>query len=231
VLTVVTWLWRGASRNFKPKHADTLQRMVARNLTIPHRFVCITDEDGFQCETLKTPAGAAKWAKVPTPEGHGFPACYRRLWLFSEEAKNLGDRFLLLDLDCVVVGSLDAICSRPEPFVGWVPGESVWGGKHRYGGGMYLLTAGSHPEVYDDFKGQASIAEARKYFRGSDQAWLNFKLWGKTASMSHESGIHMFREFKATPEKVPAGAVIVQFSGPTKPWDVPKLGWVQEHWN
>jgi len=234
MLTVVTWLWTGASRDFKPRHVNTLQSMVARNLDIPHRFVCISDDgagfvDGVDC--VRTPAAASLLACVATPEGRGFPSCYRRLWLFSEEAREIGERFLLLDLDVVIVGKLDDIASRPEPFVGWVPGESAWGGKHRYGGGMYLLTAGAHPEVYDDFAGQRSIDAARAAgYRGSDQAWLNYKLWGRTARMSHESGIHMFREMRKRPTVIPAGAKIIQFSGKAKPWNKRRLQWVEKHY-
>ena len=49
-LVVVCYLWRDSSRDNRgyvltPDHVRILRSMVGRNLTLPHRFVCVTDED------------------------------------------------------------------------------------------------------------------------------------------------------------------------------------------
>lgn len=236
MLTVVTWLWTGPSRDFNAKQVRRLAHCVRKHLTVPHRFVCITTDHtiGDSVETFKTPYAAVELSRHATPEGAGFPSCYRRLWLFSEEARMLGDRFLMLDLDVVVVGNIDHIAKMEGSFVGWVPSESTWHGKNRFGGGMYLLTAGAHPDVYTDFDGPKSIAAARAAgYRGSDQAWINYKLYGKHPSFSHEAGVVMSRELKPPRYELPPDTCVVQFSGRIKPWHVNVSGvqWLKDAWS
>ncbi len=236
MLTVVTWMWHSPGRDFDAKHVRRLAHCVRKNLTVPHEFICITSDPpvGPGVITFKTPRNALKLAEYKSPEGVNFPACYRRLWLFSEEAKMIGDRFLLLDLDVVVVGNIDHIAKMEGSFVGWVPGESTWHGKNRFGGGMYLLTAGAHTDVYTDFTGSKSIAAARSAgYRGSDQAWINHKLYGKHPSFSHEAGVVMSRELKPPHYHLPRNTRVVQFSGRIKPWHVNQhdVTWLKEAWS
>jgi hypothetical protein len=236
VLTVVTWLWSAAARDFKARHVDVLARMFRRKCTVPHRVVCITDRPAHEfdrsiVEVVPTPPAARALERIRTPEGRGFPSCYRRLWLFSPEARELGDRFLQIDLDVVLTGNVDHIAGRDESFVGWVPNEGVWHGRDRYGGGLYLLRAGPHPEVWADFDGQRAIDRARRAgYRGSDQAWLNFKLYGRTSRLPDDAGILMFRDLKPAPHVLPEGVRMVQFSGHKKPWGHLHLPWVAAYW-
>jgi hypothetical protein len=117
VLTVATFLWRKSAHGFQlpsvsgsfaygVEHVIRLQRMVARHLSLPHRFVCISDQDVPGVETLPL------WPDLAELGG-----CYRRLKVFDPAFTMLGDRFAVMDLDCVVTGSLDEMFSRTEPFV------------------------------------------------------------------------------------------------------------------
>lgn len=236
MLTVVTWLWSAAARDFNPEHVDVLARMFRRQCKVEHRLVCITDYpasrfDQSIVDVVPTPRSARAVERIKSPEGRGFPSCYRRLWLFSKEARELGDRFLQIDLDVVLTGNVDHIVERDEPFVGWVPNDNAWKGRDRYGGGLFLLRAGAHPEVWEDFHGQPSIDAARRAgYRGSDQAWLNFKLYGRTARLPDDGTIIMFRDIKKRPHLLPEGVSMVQFSGPTKPWRFQHLPWVAAYW-
>lgn len=229
--SVVCFLWAG-NRDFRPVHVNVLARMVRRHLPEPHRFICITDEtEGFDSgvEVMKTPAACAALAHLRTPEKLHFPSCHRRLWMFSEEAKCLGERVLLLDIDLVVVRDLRPIFDMPQEFVGWRPYRD-WGAQLRFGGGIYLLTPGTRTKVWDDFKGAPSIAEARAAgFRGSDQAWISYKLGLDEAYWGREAGIYSIRDMKGTETKLPADARLVQMNGPTKPWGS-RLPWVVENW-
>ena len=235
-LTVVTWLWAGQKKAFLPEYANRLASMFGRCCTIPHRFVCITDfpADKFESrvDVVRMPESAQSMRGIRSPEGAGFPSCYRRLWVFSDEARALGERILSVDLDVVLTGNIDHIAALDAPFVGWVPGDNVWNGRRRYGGGLYLLRTGAHPEVWRDFNGVQSIRAARRAgYRGSDQAWLNFKLYGRSARIPSDAGVVMFRPWAKRPERLPVGRVcMVQFSGPRKPWNHTHVSWVKKHW-
>lgn len=229
MLTVVTWIWRG-ERVYLPEHVNALRRMLTRHLHVPHRLVCITDEPGdFDPEivVMPTPAAAMRLADVKTPEGSRMPSCYRRLWVFSDEARCLGERILLTDVDAVITGDITHLVSRTEPFVGWRPGQ-VWGNHERVAGGMYLLSTGAHPEVWDDF-GEAGIGAARRAgYRGSDQAWLSYKLGRRSALWSDEDGIYALSDLRDG--MLPDDARIVQFAGNVKPWSFGVPPWVLDHY-
>lgn len=227
-LSVVTWLWQG-NRRYLPEQVGVLASMFRRHLSIPHRFICISDAKGSfgdGVEVMPMPSAAAQLGKLTTPEGMQFPSCYRRLWMFSEEAKCLGDRVLLIDLDVVLTNSVDHLFASRADFVGWQP-RAVWGGQRRLGGGMYLLTPGTRSDVFDDFAGEPSIAEARAAgFRGSDQAWISYKLRDTAELWPDNAGIYSVRDLV---RDLPSDACLVQFNGQMKPWHR-RLPWIDRHW-
>lgn len=235
MITFVTWLWKGSNlsaREFLPAHVAVLRNMIARHFPAPHRFVCIADRvKGFPAdlEVLPTPPEALALGRIPSPEGGRFPSCYRRLWAFSPAAAVLGERLIVMDIDLVVTGSLAALAERTEPFVGWRPLAS-WGGPQRIGGGLYALTAGGRRDVWDDFRGAPSIAAARAAgFRGSDQAWLSYRLAADCPVYGREVGLYSIRDMGNGRAPLPRDAVLVQFNGPVKPWQS-SLPWVRAHW-
>lgn len=235
MITFVTWLWKGsnlAGREFLPGHVNVLRRMLARHCEFPHRLVCLADRlKGFdpEVDARPIPPGAAALGHLVTPEGGRFPTCYRRLWVFSPEAVALGDRLVVLDVDLVVLGSLEPLTRRTEPFVGWRP-LAGWGGQKRIGGGLYALTAGSRPDIWTDFNGAPSIAEARLAgFRGSDQAWLSYRLAATCPVFGPECGLYSIRDMDNGRKPCPPDARLVQFNGPVKPWQS-TLGWVRMAW-
>lgn len=235
-ISVVCWLWAGTGlgdRPYEPAHVNTLRRAVARNLPITHRFVCVADSpQGFdaEVEVFPTPDEARAAGELRTPEGRRFPSCYRRLWNFSEGAKALGDRLLCIDIDLVPVRDWSPLFERTEDFVGWRPFRD-WGQKLRFGGGIYLITPGTRRHVWETFRGQDSARKAREAgFRGSDQAWISFKLGATEPYYSRESGIYSIRDMKGSEHRLPHDARLVQFNGPVKPWRSP-LRWVKEHWH
>lgn len=233
--TVCCFQWNNGFRNYKPAYVNVLAKSIARNLSIPHRFVCITDETaGFsrRVELLKTPDAALVAGSIPSPEGARFPASYRRLWALSEEAKVLGDRVMMIDIDCVVPRNIDSLFDEEADFVGWRP-NYAWGNEHRIGGGSWMVRTGSCTGAWNDFIADppAAIARARKAgFRGSDQAWLSYYM-KNCAVWPRNSGILQSQDLRKNRFTVlPAGARIVHFNGRHKPWDMLRIPWIRKHW-
>lgn len=235
MISICCWLWRGADprRRFLPEHVSTLARTIKRTLSLPHRFICVTDEvSGFgpEVEVIKTPPAAAALRAFQNPEGTRFPSCYPRLWTFSEHAKAvLGEWIFLIDIDLLVLKDMAALFTGKHDFVGWRP-LAPWGNPSRIGGGMYLLKAGTHCHVFNTFRGESSIRLARKAgFRGSDQAWLSYCLGRSAQVWGKDAGLYSIRDLKDGRLPLPKDAVAVQFNGPTKCWDS-QLPWVKEVW-
>lgn len=231
MISVVTWLWDGP-RGFRPEHVNTCRRMFARTFGAPHRFVCIADDArGLDpdIDFFLTPTEARKAGELQSPEGRRFPSCYRRLWMFSRAATELGGVVLLIDIDLVLLRPIADLCERAQDFIGWRP-RAKWGTLDRVAGGMYLLRPGTRTCVWERFKGEASIAEARTAgYRGSDQAWISYQLGRRATVWPDDAGLYSIRDFANGRAPLPSDARVVQFNGPTKPWES-SLPWVRAHW-
>ena len=223
-------------REFKPAHVNRQAQIFKKRLSVPHRFVCITDSpEGFSDDVhvIQTPPEAREMESWRSPEGNRFPSCYRRLWGQSKEAaKVLSERVMLVDIDAIPVRDMTPLAQRDEPFVGWRPFRD-WGRKLRIGGGFYLYTPGANTKVWDDFYANpraAILAASKAGFRGSDQAWLSYCLADKVPIYPRSSGIYSIRDLDHL-HNLPADARIVQFNGPLKPWSyVGHATWVEQHW-
>jgi hypothetical protein len=232
-LTFCTFKWRpapGYRSHFTGEHVNTLARMIRRHYSKPHRFVVITDD----------PAGITEpgieafeiWqdhARVPNPSGRGNPSCYRRLRLFAPApGKFLGPRFVCVDLDTVITADITPLFDRPEDFVIWKSTTST----NPYNGSMFMLRAGTRPQVWMDFDpGLSPMQTRRAGFFGSDQAWLAHCLGPDEAVWTKADGVLSYR-VDVGKAKLPEHARIVFFHGREDPWsrEAQRLQWVKEHW-
>lgn len=225
------------ARNFTHEHAITLATAIRRQLTVPHRFICVTDSlpgdmTPQGVEWVEMPAAWRALGNLRSPEGSRFPSCYRRLGGFSAEARALlGERTLVMDVDLVPVRNMDHLVARTEDFVGWRPFRD-WGKKLRFGGGLYLHTPGTRTDVFTRFKGASAINAAKQAgYRGSDQAWISYMLAEKEPYYARNSGIYSIRDLGAD-HALPRDACLVQFNGHQKPWSYRgPATWVAEHWH
>lgn len=198
--------------------AECVNRLFAAlrtNSTVPFQPVCVTDDPAGIDPDIRT---IPLWNQCRELGG-----CYNRLYVFSGDMREIiGPRFLCLDLDTVVVGNIDHLLTRPEPFVYYrweAPKEPA-----RFNCGLFLMDAGSRPEVWDEFIAdpEAAIHKA-SHHEGSDQAWCNYRLdLIQEASFSRQAdGIYDFRVdfLKGSLRAPPPGASLVMFPGPRDPRD------------
>ncbi len=236
-IAIVCFQWRNGYREYKPEYVNILERMVSRNLSIPYRFICISDEtEGFSdnVEVMPLPGKAREIADIKTIEGPKYPSCHRRLWLFSKEAQSIADRIMLLDIDMVVVGDMAPLFEYQDDFIGWRP-RGNWGQKCRIGGAIWLLRAGTHSWVWDDFvrDPKAAIKAARSAgYRGSDQAWVSYCLAENCKVFPRELGLYQSQDKIKKMDAPPEDTIMVQFNGDEKPWsnEMQKVEWVKKHW-
>jgi hypothetical protein len=204
-------------------------------------FACVTD--GFDkglfnehVEVIDTPPEALALADLKNPEGERFPSSYRRIWTFSKDARCLGDRVLVLDVDCVITRSLEPLFDfSPADFVGWRP-SSAWGKRGRLGGGTWLHRTGTLTHLWEQFirDPNASIEDAKQAgWNGSDQALLSHWLADRVPVWPEGHGIMQSQDYKTKNKRdewpLPESARICHFNGRRKPWDC-EWSWVKEHW-
>jgi hypothetical protein len=214
VLTVLTWLWTQSTSKtrYTAEHVNIWASMVGRHLTLPHRIACVTDmPDGIDPHiTIIPPPG--EFLDIHNPRWtNGKPQCYRRLSMFRRDAGAIfGERFVCMDLDCVIGRPLDPLFDRDDDLV-LFKGTST---KRPYNGSMMLITAGCRPKVYEDFD-EAGAQESGALFCGSDQAWLAHILGWDEAVWGEADGVVAFRAGYRAGKPPPK---IVFFPGALKPW-------------
>jgi hypothetical protein len=199
-----------------------LKRGVERHLTLPHRFVCLTD--------MVPEVEAIGVEAIALPES--WPGWWSKLCLWHP-ACGLTGPTLYFDLDSVVVGSLDAIAAYPHRFTM---------AHEFYRPHLLCSTAmawsGDYSRIPNDFaKNPKTFAWAYdtllpKEGRVGDQAFIEDCL----AEWPPDTFRDLFGERSIASYKVhqcqdapPADAAVVAFHGRPKPCDL-KTGWVPEQW-
>ncbi|MCW5717585.1 MAG: hypothetical protein KIS68_07125 [Bauldia sp.] len=90
-----------AGRKYNAEHVARLQASVARNCTLPHRFVALSDVD-VPCERVEF--------------AHDWPTWWSKIELFRPGVADPAHRNVYIDLDVLIAGSLDAFVSYPHRF-------------------------------------------------------------------------------------------------------------------
>lgn len=218
MITIVCFKWRPHAAARVAYDADSvlaLRAMVARWYPLPHRFVCVTD-DATGLADVETLPLWPDFADVPSPHGGKNPSCYRRLKLFDPAiASVLGDRFLAIDLDCVITGDLTPLIDRADEFVMYGDTNPTT----HYNGSLILMTAGARAKVWQTFDPKTSprkALQARCF--GSDQGWISYCLGGGEAKFSQADGVYSYRNELQDKNHLPKNARIVVFHGDLKPW-------------
>jgi hypothetical protein len=232
MISFVTWKWKvpGYARQFEADHVNILGAMIRRHYLKPHRFICVTDDYSGLDAGVETMALPVSFHELANPQGPRFPSCYRRLWNFSKEAAVLGERILALDIDVVITGELEPLVERDDDFVSWTDPRFGW---HKVPGGIYLLRTGAHTDVWESFDPHRSPAiAAAAGCKGSDQAWMSYKLHPAKAAWTTSDGLYSMKWLpKGT--SLPSGVRVVSTPGDLKPWS-PVLQamypWIRKHW-
>lgn len=247
MLDVVVFKWKppaGYRSTHTAEHVNTMRSMVARNYPHPHRFTCVTDDGrGLDPRVRFVPLWSV-FDEMKSPHGGQNPACYRRLYLWSDWAReNIGERILQIDLDMVLVDDVSSLWNRPERVVMWADNLNP---TTPYNGAMQLFTPGGPNNVYEQFtrdpKDWVRRATALRYW-GSDQAVLGAILGPDAARWTAADGalswrVHCKQNSRAAHRVdancvpcLPPGAKIVNFHGHEDPWDLARVvPWIAEHY-
>lgn len=234
--SVVVWKWRDKlherGSDFKAEYYNILYSMLARNITVPWRMVCVTDDtNGLRPEIQAVP-DLTNMSHARSPHGEAFPSCYRRLWNFSPEAKAiLGDRILAMDVDVIITGNIDHLLTREEDFVGWTDPQFKW---NKIAGGLYFHRTGTLPHIWTEFDPVRSPAVTKQAgCFGSDQGWLSYKLFPPRASFGRKEGVYYLKWLHNDNTPPPEHVRIVSTPGEMKPWlhqTHKRFKWISEYW-
>lgn len=199
---------------YTPIWAQRLKAMVARNLTLPHRFICLSDADVPGIETI--------------PLRHGWHRWWSKIELFGPALQDC-ERALYLDLDTLPVGSLDEVALYPEPIAFAPPHHELLGiakpkdtsrVRYRYQSSCIAFTppATACRAIYVRFTPDVTARLA------GDQDWI--------AEVSADFAVMpltWFRKLRQCADGPPEGVKVIIGDGKFKN-DTAQWPWVKELW-
>jgi len=235
-LGIVTWLWKphkGYKSKYTVQDVNIFYNMLKRNSTIDYELFCVTDEtEGFNADIKIIPIWQVPFMEINNKLK---PNCYRRLKMYSSEAKEIFnvDRLISFDIDAVIVSNVDHILARKEDFIGW---RNVTGVPFQ--GSLTSHRLGTRTFIWEDYI--ADPIKARldaSYYVGSDQAWVSHRLTmadNKEATFTpKEDGVYSYKKsIRPNRNVLPSNASIVFFHGTPKQNDLGmgKIDWIKENY-
>jgi len=94
---------------YGPEYVNILYNMVKRNITLPFRFICMTEiKDGINKEIEISPL-----PEFQEPEEKYLRSClaWRKLAIFDKDVLDLKGKLLFLDLDVLILDNIDCFFS------------------------------------------------------------------------------------------------------------------------
>lgn len=235
--TVLCVKW---GRKYGADYVNRLFSMVRRQLSIPHRFICLTDDPNGLEPTIQT---------VPLPPS-SLEFCWSKLWIFSPGLAPAGSTLLYLDLDVVVTDGLDELLEYRSAldFVSVLDWNRWW--SSQFNSSVMRFVAGAHADLYKHFLEAVEAGKLVKkrewdeclqsrdkvvYWRGlrrygSDQEWISRQLrqQGRLGERSYP-GPWILSYKRHCRKGLPAGAKVIVFHGEPKPHEV-RDEHIVRHW-
>jgi len=192
--------------------AEKIKAMAARNLTIPHKFACLSD--------LKDAPD-----RIPLP--HNWVGWWAKLALFAPDL--IEPPYLYFDLDTVICGNFDKLTQIPVDF-----GMCRNFNNPEMVNSSVMLFNKVPTQVYEKFAKQPD-AYIHHYNRIAnetyvgDQAFIWDALHRKVDLLTDSfKGIYSYK--RHCTRRLPLDTAIVCFHGHPKPLHVSDE-WVKEHWH
>lgn len=146
---------------YGPEYVNKLYNMSQRHLSLPHRFVCFTDNTSGLNPNIEI---------VNLPDNANIQGWWWKPFIFREGHFPNGDTCLYFDLDMVIVDSIDKLVDyMPGRFVGLQDvGRVFRPGWRKLGSAVMRWQANTYTNIWSDFNKTPQLA---KRFHG-DQDWI-----------------------------------------------------------
>ena len=229
-------------KKYSAKYVNTLHGMVSRNLKMPHRFICFTDDSQDLKHEIEVFPIPDLGFEIVGPE-----RCWRKLAVFKKGLAEMRGKCLFLDLDVVIVDDISDFFTQGNEFRLCFENHR----KRRFEGNSSVMhfTANCYHEILDSFLSRPT--HYMNTYRHEQSFISNFllhknllgfwpKVWTPTFKY-HCVPKFPFNFFK--PTFIPQGSKIVLFHGLPNPSDAvdgnsgkwyrrfKKSPWILNYWN
>ncbi len=236
VVNIVCMKW---GTRYTEQDVNILHSMVKRNLTLPHRFVCLTDDPSNITKEIE----CFPMPEIQVPSEYDMSP-WRKLGMFSKKIADLSGKCLFLDLDIVITDNIDCFFTFSDKFTiikNWSQRDHGIGNSS-----VYCFNIGQYSDVLEYYNDNMQEVLST---HEDEQTYLSKKIqninywpddWCKSFKR-HCRPPYIIRYFKEP--ILPANAKIIIFHGVPKPKDAIKGGfygnflryirptkWVENYW-
>lgn len=212
-MLTVSCVLRSGGKDYTPEYVRRLRDGVARNITIPYRFVCISDCP-VPCDRIDLACD--------------YPGWWAKIFLFSPGI--VTGPHIYFDLDTVIVSSLDPVMSIHHDFSMLNIRKKV---DTHIGNSGAMWFRYPQPHVYERFAEKPKywmdylLRHADNRFMG-DQGFISDQF--ESIPKLHHVLPEFFKSYKYDncQESVPPGCSVVCFGGLPRPHQAG--GWVRAAW-
>ncbi len=226
---------------FPASYVNKLYGMVERNLTLPFRFVCFTEQSkGIRSEVEIQPLPELTLPDNIPERG------WRKLTVFAKDFGGLSGTTLFLDLDVVIVDTIDVFFEAKGDFL--IVHDKHKPQKKEGNSSVFRFEIGKYPQILSFF--EKNFEQIRKEVR-HEQAYLSREMH-KLGKMQfwEESWVPSFKYHCVPPfplslikaPSIPDGAKIILFHGlPNPPEAIKGISgkwyryikpspWIEKYW-
>ncbi|EAQ31282.1 MULTISPECIES: hypothetical protein [Idiomarina] len=227
-------------------YVNTLYSMVSRNLSLPYRFVCFTDEaEGIRDEVEVKPIPKIGFEDFDEKKAWAKAHGWLKLTCFANPLSDLTGPTLFLDLDIVIVGSLDDFFKPEGDFMvikEWDKSDATGNTS------VFRFEAGAHEDALDYLKADPekateSVRNEQEYITQFVDRQNRLKYWPEKWCRSFKR--HCIRPFPLSffqQPRIPEDARVIIFHGKPHPDDalagrsgkwyrkVLPTRWIAEYW-
>ena len=206
---------------FPPSYVNKLYGMVSRNLSLPFRFVCFTDNsNNIRGEVEIQPLPDLDLPKNAPERG------WRKLTVFKEKFGGLAGPTLFLDLDVVIVDKIDSFFEKEGDFL--IAHDKKRPKKIEGNSSVFRFDIGAFPEILSYFEKNSELVKSEVRH---EQAYLSREIY-KMGKLEYwpDSWVPSFK-YRCCPSWIkswfkapfiPKGAKIILFHGLPNPPDAVK---------
>ena len=148
---------------FPAEYVNRLYGMVARNLNLPFKFICFTENSNGIRDEVEIQGLPELDLPIDSPERG-----WRKLTVFKKGFGGLGGVTLFLDLDIVIVGSLDEFFTQPGEFL--IAHDKKNSNKIEGNSSIFRFEIGKYSEILEYFEQNVELV---KYEVRHEQAYLS----------------------------------------------------------
>ncbi len=226
---------------FPPLYVNRLYAMVNKNLTIPFRFVCFTENsDGIRKEVEIKPLPELDLPANIPERG------WRKLTVFAKDFGNLSGTTLFLDLDVVIVDNIDELFKIDGEFL--IVRDHKRRRRNEGNSSVFRFEIGKYPEILDYFiknfeKVRSEVRHEQAYLSKQMHRLGKLKFWPNswTPSFKYHCAPNLLLSWFKAPT-IPKDAKIIIFHGLPNPPEAIKgisgkwyrhikpTPWIKDYW-